>query len=199
MDGRKPLEVRSRADLVAAAELNGATLDVADCQSLDRERMAMTVEIAGTEPSVQGTIATLRKMAGVSQAYEVGSDSPNTKVLITLLKPSICRASDDNGLLCLDCPFDSAEIPARWRLASSEAGGVAEAIGAHGDEGVQVRIGDISTSDRHVALTKRERGILAVAIERGYFDFPRRITLEGLSRLVGADPVSLRELFRRVE
>ena len=199
MAAQEPLEVRSRDDLLAAARVNGASLAIADCQSLDRERMAMTVEISGTPGAVQGTITTLRKMVGVRQAYEVSTDSPKTRVLMTLDKPRICRASDNNPILCLDCPFDAAEIPVRWRPDVRRTTDTGQIISMEGDEGIRARIEDISPLDKSVTLNRKERGILAVAIEKGYFDFPRRLTLEGLSRLVGVEPAALREILRKAE
>ncbi len=199
MVGRKPLEVRSRNDLMAAAEGNGATLSIVDCQSLDRQRMAMTLELGGPPTAVQGTIATLRRMIGVDQVHEFESDSPEIRVLMTLQKPRICRASESDGILCRDCPFDSADVPARWRLTLKKTGSVGEAIVRLGEDGIQARIEDISPLDRNVVLTPRERGIVSVAIEAGYFEFPRRITLEDLSRLVGVEVSELHRIFRSLE
>ena len=192
-------EVKSRQDLLTAAEINGATLSIVDCQSLDRERMAMTLELSGTQLAVQKTIATLRSMTGVSQAYEVGSDSPACRVLMTLLKPRICQTSEDDDVMCRDCPFDSAEVPMRWRFNLRRTGNTGELISKLGDEGAQANVEGISPTDTSVTLSPKERGIIAVAIERGYFEFPRRITLEGLSQLVGVEPSMLRRLFRSVE
>jgi DNA binding protein with HTH domain len=199
MAERQPLEVKSRNDLLTAAEINGAALSVADCQSLDRERMAMTLEITGTPEAVEGTIATLRTMIGVEQAFEVPTNSQRTRIFMTLQKPRVCRASDDNALMCLDCPFDAAEVPLRWRVAPRYAGDAKQVIAKEGDEGFVARVEDISATDKSVVLSRKERGIVAVAIERGYFDFPRRITLQDLSQLVGVDPAMLRELFRILE
>jgi hypothetical protein len=196
---RKPLEVRTRNDLTAAAEVNGATLSIVDCQSLDRERMAMTLELTGPRRAVQGTITTLREMTGVDQVHELESDSPETRVLMALQKPRICQVSESDGILCHDRPFDSAEVPARWRFTLKKTGSVGEAIGWLGEDSIQARIEDISPLDKNVTLTPKERGIVSVAIERGYFEFPRRITLEDLSLLVGVEVSELHRIFRSLE
>lgn len=46
-------------------------------------------------------------------------------------------------------------------------------------------------------VTFREEEVLKLALEKGYFDFPRRIKLEELSKLLGVAPSTLSEIMRR--
>jgi len=193
------LEVKSRNDLLAAAKMNGATMTIIDCNPLDRERMSMLLDLGGAPDAIKNTITTLQKMAGVRQAYGIDSDAEGTRVFAVLDKLGVCRASAGSALLCLDCPYNSTEVPARWRFVAKKAKDVGEIISRLGDQGIQARIEDISPLDKSVALTQKERGIISVAIESGYFDFPRKITLEGLSQLVGVEPEALTKILRSVE
>jgi len=161
--------------------------------------MAMTLEVTGTPEAIAATIATLRMMAGVEQAYEIPADSQKTRVFMTLQKPRICRTSANSSVLCVDCPFDSAEVPTRWRLDLRRTGSAGQVVARLAEEEIQAATDLISPVNRGTRLTPRERGIVTVAIERGYFEFPRRITLEGLSRLVGVEAATLRTLFRSLE
>lgn len=193
------LEVRSRNDLFATARMNGATLTIADCWPLNREEMAMLLDLTGPPMAVRKTITTLQEMAGVTEAIEVDTDAQSTRVFIALEKPRICKSSNDGTIMCLDCPFNSTEVPTRWRIAARKTSDVGELIARLGEGGIQARIQDISPLDKNVTLTQKEKGIIAVAIERGYFEFPRKITLEGLARLVGVEPASLNKVLRCVE
>jgi predicted DNA binding protein len=193
------LEVKSRNDLLAAAKMNDTKLSIVDCSPLDRERMFMLLDIDGTPAAVKETITTLRKMTGVKEAYGAESDAKGTRVLMLLEKPGVCRASEGAAILCLDCPYNSTEIPARWRFVTKRTSDVGEIITRLREEGIQARIEDISPVDESVTLSQREKGIIAVAIENGYFDFPRKITLEGLGHLVGLEPASLSKILRSVE
>jgi predicted DNA binding protein len=183
------LEVKSRNDLLAAAKMNDTKLSIVDCRPLDRERMVMLLDIDGTPAAVKETITTLRRMTGVMEAYGAESDANGTRLLMALEKPGVCRASEGAAILCLDCPYNSTEIPARWRFVTKRTSDVGEIITRLGEEGIQARIEDISPLDKSVTLTKREKGIIAVAIENGYFDFPRKIALEDLGHLVGVGPL----------
>jgi predicted DNA binding protein len=193
------LEVNSKSDLVAAAKANGATLSITDCWPLYRNEMAMLLKLTGPPTAVKETIDTLQKMAGVKEAHETDRSEQSTLVFIALEKPRICRSADDYAIMCLDCPFNSTEVPARWRFATKKTSDVGEIIARLGGEGIQARIDDISPLDKNVSLTQKEKGMIAVAIERGYFEFPRKITLEALAQLVGVDAGALSRILRSVE
>uniref|UniRef100_A0A7C3M8W3 Bacterio-opsin activator n=1 Tax=Archaeoglobus fulgidus TaxID=2234 RepID=A0A7C3M8W3_ARCFL len=47
------------------------------------------------------------------------------------------------------------------------------------------------------SITYREEEILKIALEKGYFDFPRRIRLEELAKFFGIAPSTLSEILRR--
>jgi len=193
------LEVKSRNDLLAVARMNGAALSIADCWPLNRGEMVMLLDVSGPPIAVKKTISALQGMVGVKEAIEEESDAQSTRIFIALEKPRICGSVEDGTIACLDCPFNSTEIPARWRFAARKTSDVGEIIARLGEGGIQARVQDITPLDKDVALTQKEKGIIAVAIERGYFEFPRRITLEGLGQLVGIEPALLGKILRSVE
>ena len=193
------LEVKSRNDLLDAAKRHGAAVSIADCQPLDRKRMVMLLDLVGTPAAVEETIDALGKMVGVEHAYEVESNVPGTRVLVALEKPGVCRASAGDALLCLDCPFISIEVPARWRFVARRGTEVGRIVERLAQEGVQARIEGVSPLGGGAALTEKDRGVIAAAIEKGYFDFPRKVTLEGLSQLLGVETADLSKILRSVE
>jgi hypothetical protein len=46
-------------------------------------------------------------------------------------------------------------------------------------------------------LTARQENILQIALEKGYFEFPKRITLRQLANAVDISPATLSEILRR--
>jgi len=57
----------------------------------------------------------------------------------------------------------------------------------------------VGALDHQVALTERQEQVLGTALAQGYFEFPRRISLTGLSELVGVRPSTLSEILRGAE
>ena len=46
-------------------------------------------------------------------------------------------------------------------------------------------------------LTARQENILQIALEKGYFEFPKKITLRQLAEVLGVSPATLTEILRR--
>ncbi len=193
------LEIRSESDLQAAARMNGARLSVVDCRSFNKKGMTLLLNIEGNPEALRGTVANIRKMKGVRQVYEGEDGGEKTPLLVVLDRPSICRASSDAAIICLECPFGSTDGPASWRFIARRTSDLRQIMTKLGREGVEARIEDVSPLDQKATLTGRQKEIMATAMARGYFDFPRKISLTGLSQLVGVKPSTLSEILRSAE
>jgi hypothetical protein len=196
---RVTLEVRSRNDIQAAARVNGATISITDCRPLDREGMVMLLKVAGSPKAVRGTVSTLRRMTGVRHAYQGETGHDGTRVLVVLNKPGVCRASRDSVVLCLDCPFNSTEVPAKWQVVTRRAGDLDRILARLGKDGIGAKVTDISPIVARETLTAKQKEILGAAVAMGYFDFPRKASLRDLSEIIGAKPLELSRILRDLE
>jgi len=111
----------------------------------------------------------------------------------------VCSVSCDASLICLECPFNSETNPARWKFVTSRAGDLRQAVSRLSGEGIDTRIVEISPLSQRPSLTRRQKEILAMAVANGYFEFPRRISLTGLSKMVMVKPSTLSEILRSAE
>jgi predicted DNA binding protein len=193
------LEIKSGNGFQAAATKNGATLSVADCRSFNTRGMTMLLELGGSPEAVRSTITGIRKLDGVRQAVEGEKGGDRTMVLVVLDRPGICRASSDAAIICLECPFSSNAQPSYWRFVARRTSDLRQIMTKLTQEGIQARIEDVSPLDQKATLTGRQKEIIATAMARGYFDFPRKISLTGLSQLVGVKPSTLSEILRSAE
>ncbi len=193
------LEIKSENDFQSLARAHGATLAVSDCRPFNKTGMTMLLELGGNPEAVQETITSVKRMAGVRQAYEGEAGGDTTPLLVVLDRPSICRASSDAAIICLECPFSSREDPSLWKFVARRTSDLREIMTKLGREGIQARIEDVSPLDQKATLTGRQKEIMATAMARGYFDFPRKISLTGLSQLVGVKPSTLSEILRSAE
>lgn len=65
--------------------------------------------------------------------------------------------------------------------------------------GVEYKVTEISPISPDVPLTTRQLNVLKSAMEMGLYDFPRRITQDGLAMKMGIKPSTLNEILRRAE
>ncbi|QGA54761.1 bacterio-opsin activator [Sulfolobus sp. E5-1-F] len=63
----------------------------------------------------------------------------------------------------------------------------------------EVRVLKVVKAEKKDAITARQEQILRIALEAGFFDYPRRIGLKDLAKKLNISPSSLSEIIRRAE
>jgi hypothetical protein len=193
------LQVRTENKLQDAAKENGAKLSIVDCKPFNKTGMSLLLELRGTDGDVRATAAAIRHVEGVRQVIEGENASDAVPLLVVLDRPAICRASNDVAIVCLDCPMNSDAQPAMWRFIARKSSDFRQVLARLSKEGIETRIEDVAPLERKATLTGRQKEIMATAVAQGYFEFPRKISLTGLSQLVGVKPSTLSEILRSAE
>ena len=193
------LQVRSEARFLDIARANGVKASVLDCKAFNKTGMSLLLELRGPQAALKGTIAAIRKSEGVREAVAGEGADDTASLLLVLDRPAICKASSDAAIVCLECPFDSEAQPATWRFIARKSSDLRQIMTKLAREGIQARIEDVAPLERKATLTGRQKEILAAAVNHGYFEFPRRISLTELSVMVGVKPSTLSEILRSAE
>jgi predicted DNA binding protein len=193
------LEVRSENKLQAAAREFETKLSIVDCKPFNRKGMTLLLELKGETRSVRETVSAIRRIEGVRQVLEGEDGGEEMPLLVVMDRPGICRASSDSAIICLDCPLNAEHQPASWRFIVRRTSDLRQILSRLRREGVEARIEDVSPLYHKATLTGRQKEIVATAVSKGYFEFPRRISLTGLSQLVGVRPSTLSEILRSAE
>ncbi|MDG6957724.1 MAG: helix-turn-helix domain-containing protein, partial [Nitrososphaerota archaeon] len=120
-------------------------------------------------------------------------------LLVVLSRPVTCRASNDAAIVCLECPLNTDAQPASWKFIVRKTGDFRQVLSKLEKEGVDAKIEDVAPLERKATLTDRQKEIMSTAVAQGYFEFPRKISLTGLSGLVGVKPSTLSEILRSAE
>lgn len=86
-----------------------------------------------------------------------------------------------------------------WNLLSPDTRSINNLVYKIKNEGCDVS--DISTHEQNIkgGLTNRQRQVLLIAFELGYFDIPQRTTLDGLAPKIGCAKSTLDIILRRAE
>ena len=193
------LQVRSENLLQDTARLHGAKLNIVDCKSFNKTGMSLLMELRGTEQEVRAAASAIRHLDGVRQVIEGEGPGDAIPLLVVLDRPAICRASNDVAIVCLDCPLNSEVQPASWRFIARKTSDFRQVLTRLSKEGIETRIEDVAPLERKATLTGRQKEIMATAVAQGYFEFPRKISLTGMSELVGVKPSTLSEILRSAE
>ena len=161
--------------------------------------MTLLLELRGGNEEVRAAATAIRHVEGVRQVIE-GEGTPDAVPLLVVLdRPAICRASNDVAIVCLDCPLNSDVQPSSWRFIARKSSDFRQVLARLAKEGIETRIEDVAPLERKATLTGRQKEIMSTAVAQGYFEFPRKISLTGLSELVGVKPSTLSENLRSAE
>ena len=193
------LQVKTEVKLQEVAKANGVKLGIVDCKPFNKTGMSLLMELKGDPRNVRSAVAEIRKTEGVRQAVEGEVEGDSVPLLVVMSRPAICRASNDAAIVCLECPLNSESQPASWKLIVRKTSDFRQVLSRLEEEGVAAKIEDVAPLERKATLTDRQREIMSTAVSKGYFEFPRKISLTGLSALVGVKPSTLSEILRSAE
>jgi predicted DNA binding protein len=113
-------------------------------------------------------------------------------------KCAACRA-----LTGVDCFLMSAKARSDgrvdWDLITGSEGSLKELVDRLVAEGCEVEIMRARRPEMHRPLTDRQEEILRMALEAGYYDQPKRVTIKDLAKRAGIAPSTYQEILQRAE
>jgi predicted DNA binding protein len=86
-----------------------------------------------------------------------------------------------------------------WRLLLNDGVRLQEITDRLTSEGVKHSLLEVQHLSSRKALTLRQEQVLEIALQLGYFDFPRKTNLAQLSKKLAVTQGTLSEILRRAE
>jgi len=111
---------------------------------------------------------------------------------------SACRA-----LTGSDCFLTSASSleggSVKWKLITGAEGSLSDLIENLEKNGCGVELKSAIHFSKKSLLTRRQEEIIKVAFEKGYYDYPKKITINELAKMFDISPSTLGEIVQRGE
>ncbi len=109
-----------------------------------------------------------------------------------------CRAL--TGSECfLTAATSTGDGRVRWRVVTGGEGSLASLVTNLKRLGCDVQVESVTTIGEKTAITKRQETIIRTALEKGYYDCPKRTTLKHLAKLFNISHSTLGEILQRGE
>jgi predicted DNA binding protein len=86
-----------------------------------------------------------------------------------------------------------------WTLALTGREALTDLLDKLKREKIDVKIVRLTSVADVETLTTHQRSIVQMALEEGYFDYPRRISLRQLAKKAGVSSATVSEVLRRAE
>ena len=133
-----------------------------------------------------------------SYVYDIDVVRTDRGKIVGSLKTLHCTACKTFAVA--DCLLTSATSKPDGKLEWNVLGSgttVKSLVAELGTQQVTAEVVKISKLKDQEELTARQEGILQMALEKGYFEFPKKITLSGLAKVLDISPATLTEILRR--
>jgi predicted DNA binding protein len=172
------------------------TIRLLDCKALlDREGVQELFEMTGQGEISDRLIEDLRKDDYV---FDVDVLKGKAGRLIGSVKTHKCTAC--RSFATANCFLISATTRPDGRVEWVILGGqraVPDLLKRLEKDDVKVEVSRISNVEDQAALTARQEQILQIALEKGYFDFPKKINIRDLAKTLDISTATLAEILRR--
>ena len=154
------------------------------------------VEISAPTEVLQEVLEDIESNPFVSQVDTTVTDRGKVLSAVTTLKCEVCRILTDADVFLISAISKGAG-KVDWTLVVSDKSVLKEIFDRLKEKGVNADLVKLTKIDDKESLTERQDKITQVAFDRGYFDYPKRISLRELARMFDVSPSTLSEILRK--
>jgi predicted DNA binding protein len=177
-------------------EKHPVTIKVIERVPFSEKGVKDLVEIAGPQDVMEEVLKDIKKNPLVSKVDTTMTDKGKIIGAITTSSCEICRILTDADVFLISAE-SKGDGKVEWTLVLSEKDVLKQIFDHLKTKSVQAELVKLTKIDDKEALTDRQDKITHVAFERGYFDYPKRISLRELARMFDVSPSTLSEILRK--
>jgi predicted DNA binding protein len=154
------------------------------------------VEISGPQDIMEEVLKDIRKNPLVSKVDTTVTEKGKVIGAVTTSRCDICRILTDSDVFLISAETKSGG-KVEWTLVLSEKEVLKGILDHLKSKSVEAELIKLTKIDDKESLTERQDKITHVAFDRGYFDYPKRISLRELARMFEVSPSTLSEILRK--
>jgi predicted DNA binding protein len=156
------------------------------------------IEIRGDDETTHAVVEAIRAHPSVCHVNFV--PLPEGGVLGEVITSRCAACSALSGVDCFLLSATSrSDGRVDWNLVTGGEGSLKELVDRLVAEGCEVEIRKSKRPEMHRSLTDRQEEILRMALESGYYDQPKRVTIKDLAKRLGIAPSTFQEILQRAE
>ncbi len=178
-------------------QTHSAEIKIRDIRS-SQEGVKDLVEIFSPEGKVEGLSATLNKENLSNEDHTTIVDDYHATAIVDANECSICKTIHNWDLFLTGAHSDDhGNMIMQWLVPDEVT--VSGFLKRLEDDGVQFELIKKRTLSKRGDITARQEFVVKTALDLGFFDYPKKINLEGLSKRLNVSYVTLAEILRRAE
>ncbi len=175
-----------------------ASIKFLDCMPVGESGGRGLIEINATDTEIDKIIEDLKSHEQVCKVDI--SPSPDGSVLSSIVTKRCVACKALTGSECfLTSALLKEDGKVEWKLITGGEGSLLELINKLENYGCDVELKSSQRLSKRAQLTKRQEEIIQIALEKGYYDIPKKITIDKLAKNFKVSPSTLAEILQRGE
>jgi predicted DNA binding protein len=173
-----------------------ATIKVIDRMPYSEHGVKDLVEIQAPADVMEEILEVIRKNPLVTKIDTTVTEKGKVLSAITTSRCEVCRILTDADVFLISAQ-SKADGKVEWTIVLSEKKVLKDIFDHLKNKSVDAELIKLTKIDDKETLTERQDKTTQVAFDRGYFDYPKRISLRELARMFEVSPSTLSEILRK--
>ena len=169
-----------------------------DCMPFGESGGRGLIEINATDKEIENIIEDIKKHEDICKVEISSLPAGGVLGSVVTRKCVACQALTGSGCF-LTFAESKGDGHVEWKLITGGKGSLLDLIKNLEELGCEVELKKSTKLTKRTILTERQDEILRIAFEKGYFDIPKKITIEQLAKLFGVSTSTLAESLQRGE
>ncbi len=173
---------------------HSAKVKILACMPLAQGGARDLVELSAPAERMEGAIKELKDHPHFEEVEIARSGRERALATIAAEKCSLCNAIALSECFLMSASSEGGNII--WSILASGKEPVNKLISRLKENDFKVEIKKIKEIKKREDITRRQEEIIRIALEKGYFDNPKRIDIRELGKLMGVSISTLSEILR---
>jgi len=197
------IEAVDHVDQWATSVVNksNAMIKMVDCRPFGRKGMIELIEVT-SHLSVKDVLRAISAEPNiVYTSFSVFDKHRASGIVVTKISP-VCKAVSSMMGFCTNCAMvarTGGQVAMKWHVVFPGKISVKSFLAELKRDGIEASVTEVGKQMGSRSLTLKQERAVGLAVENGYFRFPRETSLKALSAELGISPSTLDEVLRRAE
>jgi predicted DNA binding protein len=175
-----------------------ATIRIIDCIPWGAVGGQAIFEIEGSRGRAAYMIKDIKEHQDVTSIDMNPPEGGRLKGVVGMSNCAFIRMLMSSGCF-LENAVAEGDGKVRFRVVVGAEGSLSDLFRKFEDRGIRPELMSLSQTDDRDQLTEKQEAVIKLALEKGYFDQPRRINGKELAKLCGVSPATFGDMLKRAE
>jgi predicted DNA binding protein len=171
-----------------------ALVKILGCVPFSNSGAKSLLEVRAQEKDIPGVMKDFKASHGFSEVDMAQTGKDKMLATVSTTKCAICSTMAGSGCFLISATAKDDFL--HWTVLASKNIQIKSLIKRMEGNGMYAKILSIKDISSKEELTKRQEEILKIALEKGYFDYPKRISIRELAKMFGISISTLSEILR---